>query len=318
MEMFYANLYPCVIIILSSWASHWWGGKNMQVCSLMQTEPPLPVQLKKKRILKLKWHLNWVGFIFQSSPDKLVLIMCTFITGRCRWLASCYSQCLQNSVPADSSFLLLSWLILKGQILTRRTHNVLQLAPVSPASLNMAHTWWISIYKLLLCQFGDSPFNRTWIYANVWSHYAFDSQPLQTVSFNGSFAIELHIVGCLIGTFDIYIASTAPLMGQSSIRLPILPRRLVLSAHLELLTEPRRHYGLDCHTKLVMWTFFLHEHILGALWHVLLSIRSMSWPVDPTEIASVFLTTDCAQEIEGTRVRHEECPSIYVFNFTGI
>lgn len=245
--------------------------------------------------------------------------MCWFISGRWRWLAGCYSPGLPNSVPPDSSFLLLSSSFLKGQILTRRTHNARQLAPVSPASLNMGHTWWISIYKLLLCQCWDSPFNSTWIYANVWSHYAFDSQPLQTVSFNGSFAIELHIVGCLIGSFDIYIASAAALTGQSSIRLPILPHRLFHSAHLKLLTEPRRHYGLDCHSKLVMlWAFFLHDHIFGALWHVLLSIRSMSWPVDLTEMASVFLPKDCAQVIEGDRVRHKECPSIYVFNYTGI
>lgn len=57
---------------------------------------------------------------------------------------------------------------------------------------------------------------------------------------------------------------------------------------------------------------------LGALWHVLLSIRSMSWPFDPTERASVVLTTDYAQAIEGNGVRHKERPSIYAFNFTGI
>lgn len=185
--------------------------------------------------------------------------MCWFISGGVVDWPAATVQIFQT--PADSSFLLLSSLFLKGQILTRRTHNALQLAPISWTSLNMLHTWYISIYKLLLCQFWDSPFNRTWIYANVWSHYAFDSQPLQTVSFNGSFAIELHIVGCLIGSFDIYIPSTVALTGQSSIRLPILPHRLFHSAHLKLLTEPRRHYGLDCHTKLVMWAFFLHEHI---------------------------------------------------------
>lgn len=74
----------------------------------------------------------------------------------------------------------------------------------------------------------------------------------------------------------------------------------------------------DIMVLIVTPNWFLHEHILGALWDVLLSIRSMSWPVDRTEMASVFLTTDCAQAMEGNRVRHKECPNIYVFNFTGI
>lgn len=60
------------------------------------------------------------------------------------------------------------------------------------ASTNNGRTSGISIYKLLVCQFRGSRFNRTWIYANKRSHYAFDSQSPQNVSFNGSFAIELH------------------------------------------------------------------------------------------------------------------------------
>lgn len=46
--------------------------------------------------------------------------------------------------------------------------NFLQLVTVSLTSLNIGHTSWISIYKLLLCQFWDSQSNRTWIYANLW------------------------------------------------------------------------------------------------------------------------------------------------------
>lgn len=301
MEMFCANLYPCITIVLSGSALvSRIGGEAKR-----RQSAPLLVKLKKGF-----WNSNDILIECESvSPALIHFPVITWEAGVDNVDISEVSLIgrLLQSMPSklcSGSFLLLCSLFIKGQILTRRRHNALQLAPVSPASLNMAHTWWISIYKLLLCQFWDSPFNRTWIYANVWSHYAFDSQPLQTVSFNGSFAIELHIVGCLIGSFDIYIASAAVLTGQSSIRLPILLRRLFHSAHLKLLTEPRRHYGLDCHIKPVMWASFLHEHILGALWHVLLSTTLMSWPVDPTERAFVFLTTDCAQEIEGNRVRH--------------
>lgn len=105
------------------------------------------------------------------------------------------------------------------------------------ASLNTGRTSLISIYKLLLCQFWHSQFNRTWIYANERSHYAYDLQSHQTVSSNGSFAIELH-VWCLTGSFDIYIASTVALTGNSSSQVPVLPCQLFYFPHSDLLTEP--------------------------------------------------------------------------------
>lgn len=71
--------------------------------------------------------------------------------------------------------------------------HFLQLVTVSQTPLNIGHTSLISIYKLL-CASAETPSATAHEYMQICEPlYASDMLLVQTVSFNGPFAIELHM-----------------------------------------------------------------------------------------------------------------------------
>lgn len=211
-------------------------------------------------------HIFW-GVLLSDKPAVTFQLTPGHVTKR-RVPADMHISFIFADSFAEFIVLKATFSLKQQQMSTAWIDCILPPAPVSPASSNTGSTSCISIYKLLLSQPWDSRFNRTWIYSNARSHYACDSQMLQTVSFTGSFAIELHNVWCLIGRFDIYIASTVALTGQSCSRLRSLPCQLFYFPHFELLTEPQWHHDRDCQTKLAMswWSWELTGVSMCNLW----------------------------------------------------
>lgn len=78
--------------------------------------------------------------------------------------------------------------------------------------------------------------------------------------------MELHLVGSSIGSFDIYIVSTAALAGRAGRAgpggHPSARPALSLVLFCSSRTVERTHHGLHPHTNLMLRAFFFHEHIL--------------------------------------------------------
>lgn len=217
--------------------------------------------------------------------------------------------------------------------------GLLQLARVSqPPRTLVAHHEFPS--TSCFCASSETPNSTEHEYMQMNGlSYAFDSQLLQTISYNGLFAIELHSVWCLIGSLIFTLrqllhwqaSQAARCLSCSVLSIVLFPSSWTVDRTVILTVTP----NWWCHEnagssfqlsegvilentaiELNIWVMFPH---IRSTWKCTFISDRLLWPLWPSW-NDIFHTTESAHAIpKGNRMRcfslmsKKECPSICIY-----